>query len=659
MGTIAHRRPRVTGERERTRSALTRAPLALLVAVVALPGLLGACNHQGLERSVDVDFLWVKTESGRPTDEGGLTRARVILAPNPSGDVRVGVLENAPGSIGEMWRAAVWLAAVMSAMETGQSLGGAKLTVEAEGFIDGPSAGSLMTAAMIAARSGDTVRGDVTMTGTVNPDGSIGPVGGLPQKVMAAIRQGKKRIGLPIGQGRSRDPVTGQIVNLVRLARSHGVEAIEIDDINAAYALLTGQRLNRPAALEIRDMELPPELRDNLRDRAKAWLQQAAAVAKSVEGLKVDAPDPAVAALWEKSSKRYEETVRFFDRGEFAAAYWHAADTAVQTEVAATMTRFASLARRQDVQGAFNTLHRLPGNVDQRFRALVARLRKRFPRTIGETLQDVHAIEAAIESAVHLAHAAGGYQAALVKARGVLTRPGPGDRVAASIAELLGPVGNVVLADADLRIAVDTLTFELPDRRGLEVTESQRDQLTDLFTRAAQANLHYFDTTFVDELAKSRGVSRDVALTTFAASDSAYFNARAHLKLAELDTFGEGSETQKLARLAGALSSFFGSASVIARYESFQVTQDSKGVPVSVGRERVFWRMLALAERKAREHAARAKRDIGYVPAPALVAYQIGRVYQGRPQLADKLEALEQFWRASMWSQLGSTLTND
>jgi len=640
------------------RARLARPPRANALVLTTLTVLLftGGCATTLSERSVDVDFLWVKTEDGKPTDEGGTTRARVVLAPNPDGDIRVGVLENAPGSIGEMWRAAVWLAAVMSAMETGQGLGDTRLTVEASGFIDGPSAGSLMTAAMIAARTGDEIRSDVTMTGTVNPDGSIGPVGGLPQKIRAAVRDGKKRIGLPIGQGRSLDPVTGQMVNLVRLARSLGAEAIEIDDVNAAYALLTGQRLNRPTALAIRDMELPRELRANLRGRAEAWLLHA----QRASAGRGDVPpgDGTLQGMWQRVAERYEESQRYLERGEVAAAYWHAADTAIQADVAATLTRFATLAKRQDAQAALNSLSRLPGNVDQNFRALASRLRRRHPRTVSETIQSIDALEAAIASAVHIARSATEYRQALGKARGILTAaaPGGGDRVAASVAELHAPVLSLIVADANLQIAVDTLSFELPDRHTVEVTEQQREQLADLFTRAAQANLHYFDTTYLDQQARERGISRDMAIAQFAASDNLYFTARAHLKLTESDTFGAGTETQKLARLAGGLASFFGSASVIARYESFQITRDAAGEPASIGRERVFWRMLALAERKAREHAARSKAELGHVPAPALIAYQIGRVYQERPSLADKLQALEQFWRASMWCQLSTHL---
>ena len=49
-----------------------------------------------------------------------------------------------------------------------------------------------MTAGYLAALLGHDVATDATMTGIMNPDGTIGPVGGIPQKFEAAIAKGKK-----------------------------------------------------------------------------------------------------------------------------------------------------------------------------------------------------------------------------------------------------------------------------------------------------------------------------------------------------------------------------------------------------------------------------------------------------------------------------------
>ena len=53
-------------------------------------------------------------------------------------------------------------------------------------IIGGPSAGGTMTVGIIAALEGWSVRKDVMMTGMINPDGTIGPVGGILEKASAA-----------------------------------------------------------------------------------------------------------------------------------------------------------------------------------------------------------------------------------------------------------------------------------------------------------------------------------------------------------------------------------------------------------------------------------------------------------------------------------------
>lgn len=98
---------------------------------------------------------------------------------------------------------------IRTAREVAQNITGADFskidltyTVDANvSAVEGPSAGAALTIATIAAVENKPVNSSVIITGTINPDGTIGQIGGVLQKAQAAKAAGASLFLVPGGQG--------------------------------------------------------------------------------------------------------------------------------------------------------------------------------------------------------------------------------------------------------------------------------------------------------------------------------------------------------------------------------------------------------------------------------------------------------------------------
>lgn len=66
--------------------------------------------------------------------------------------------------------------------------------------VDGPSAGAAMTVLLISELQSKKLDNSVLITGTIEPDGTIGRVGGVPEKAIAAGEYGAKTFLVPKGE---------------------------------------------------------------------------------------------------------------------------------------------------------------------------------------------------------------------------------------------------------------------------------------------------------------------------------------------------------------------------------------------------------------------------------------------------------------------------
>jgi predicted ATP-dependent protease len=154
-------------------------------------------------------------------------------------------------------------AAVVEAL-TGASFGNTDIiltitsdvTVDA---VDGPSAGAAITVALLAALRRVDVMEGVYITGTINSDGSVGKVGGVPYKALAAAEEGAETVIVPAGQGMVTlyEPKTIQLGRRILttyekvimtleeylLENGYAVRVVEADSVLEAYMEFTGQPL--------------------------------------------------------------------------------------------------------------------------------------------------------------------------------------------------------------------------------------------------------------------------------------------------------------------------------------------------------------------------------------------------------------------------------
>jgi ATP-dependent Lon protease len=115
---------------------------------------------------------------------------------------------------------------------------------------DGPSAGVAMVTAIVSVLTGIAVRKDVAMTGEITLRGRVLPIGGLKEKLLAALRAGITTVLIPDENEKDLADISAEVrakLNIVTVAR--------MDDVLKAALI----RLPDPIAWE---PEPPPAAAD-------------------------------------------------------------------------------------------------------------------------------------------------------------------------------------------------------------------------------------------------------------------------------------------------------------------------------------------------------------------------------------------------------------
>jgi uncharacterized protein len=603
--------------------------------------------------TVDVDFLWVKTSDGGRVHQGGASHAVLKVEPSTTG-MSVGIFETKPGGTGEMWRSAMWVAALTGTLNSMQNPLDFRYSVQTEtlkGRVDGPSAGGLFAVAIMAALAGDKLSPKATMTGSINPDGTIGPVGGVAAKLRAAIQMGKTRFCYPIGQRFEQNAASGENVDILQIAADANVETIEVEDLAQAYQCLVGRKLPTETPVRRMGMALTGDVFDRMKRKSENWLSRTEETYKSGNKLKSrDRFD----SFWVDARADYEDARSLLQEGLVAASYWKAVSAYVNARSVLLAAAMVDQLSGGDPVEAIKVFSSVETAAKERLDEVFEALGRVSPSNVNQVVMMLDAYEAAISALVSREFARAQYGTILRRMKNSLEKGKEFKTLVGLFAELYQPLSELALMEVNGELAMDNLEMLLADSGSRKTRLARIEEVAQLFQGAAIANIEYFDSIFVREVAEKAQKPREAVSAALLDKEPNYRTAQFNLKLPESGKMEHATIglPSSLARLAGALSSYFASSTLVAKFYSIGVRLDENGRTVGVEREKALIATLALAEEKARKNAALAEKHAGAIPPSAQIAYQIAMVLRERPSYPDKLEALEHFWRSSVWSQV-------
>lgn len=487
--------------------------IALLVgAALALGGCVAIPGAQETAAPETVDFA--RTDVTIPIllvsgNGGSIGEERIRVTPSEDGELTVEVSETEVGGFGESFQAAAWNSVVVATFLGGVDLGN-NYRFELRGRIDGPSAGGITTVALLSLIHGTEIQPRIAMTGTITPTGTIGPVGGVPEKVQAVIDDGGyDRVLIPLGS-RIATSTTGESVDVVRLGTAAGLDVIEVGDVAEAYEQLTGETLPAPSSIQIPRVTEPGYGRLEL-----ATQRQLTSFAKA-ESSFLALPERVLELGWTSyadADAAASEASRLLDQGLPGGAFVKALEAALLMKALEGTYSTVDDALAQGgsvIQRVFDSA----GNTERVFVDFLDKLSSFKVKTLADAEALITAYGNAFDAYTLYTYAQQNIDSVLTYAGSVGYD---------SIEELLGDsiVPLLYLEFSEAQVDAAEAIFEAGrelDAPALSA-DADIDGIASFFRRGAEANLNSFRALVIDGLATRAGISTGVAESRLADRD--------------------------------------------------------------------------------------------------------------------------------------------
>ncbi len=578
----------------------------------------------------------------------------VRVRPSTDGELRIGILEDRFFGHGDMERAAYWMAGIISGLVTRRPMNW-RIVYQHQGYIDGPSAGGLMTVAVLSAVLNQPLLPGVTMTGTINPDGTIGRVGGVYYKLLAAKRAGMNTVLIPAGMkwerkcGRAKrgNLFTGERVDLFERAKSLGLQLIPVRDVFEAYFYMTGKPL--PQELDFQQkLVLPRKARESLTSSYEAWVkrhrQRLASLKKLMPQLTAEQRRQ-VTGLIKTAAKRFALAQDYLRQGRLCAALGLVLQTAAMAG--------------QGVAGARLRIARKAGGIKamlkvyRGLRVSGAMLVKQFKSLGRRPVKNLNDLITLAEAYAYVSTAFGvAWQA--TQQMTFVGKAETDDQKAAIImrSALLHLVARDLLYFARdlLDMGMNYWGPPVPDLKRLATWSWA-------MTKAAEANIGYFDRVFINAMANRLNRSPNLVRVFVMTRDMHYLMGRlCHIATRAVAARLPRGVHQAAAILGGTTTSFALTSLVVAKWTKLDARLDQHGALVSIGSPQYLEPMLRSARRHLRESILRAQK-MGFKAVVPIFHLRVAEALAGpNHPVADRLWALSEYWMGTLFGRLMTAL---
>ncbi len=630
-----------------------RRTLFLLLAAVAWPGsaLAAATGPASSVITPRIELrrlpsLFFSYGPGRTRCGGGVKPILVRVSRSDVGDLRVGFFESQFFGLQPSWRAAGWMAVVVSGLITAQPMTAWRIAFDAQGRINGPSAGGLMTVGVLSAVRHEKLRPGVTMTGTINPDGSIGPVSGIYYKLMGARRAGLTTVLIPAGVTRQKI-CDGRTADLIAHGRAMGLRVIPVADVEAAYFYFTGRRPPRPKDTG-QKFRLPDRAQRAVMAAVRGWRKTFDTWMERLKAARaklVPRVSPPVARLLLAAKARRAEAERAVKARNLPAALTLMWSATVLADLGTHMAHLERVGRQRGLVGMSQTFRSflIPKNY---FPGLAVKLRARPIKNLNDliTMADAYLVMNAARGLAWTARLMAGKLARNTNRN-------------FSLRLIVDGIKYVVLARSLAALVDDYLAIGLGAPGPALPPEARIKAWSRMMYRAAQANLGYVERAIFEPFARRRGRSMQRVRGWWLDRDLQYLVAVRCFESVRRGSRTGGNGLHATASvLGGAVGSWALSALVTAKLDSLWIKVDRTGRIIRLGNPAGLTRLLLSARARARAGLIRA-RAAGFVPVMPVFHLRLAQ-YSARPEaaLSDRLSALSEFWLGSIWGRMFTAL---